>query len=232
MIALIVGVAVVVVLGVVAAVVLLPGDDKNDKNDKNSANPLDPQAQQSAPGAAPPPSPAGPPDKYPDVPTCQDVAGAVPGAPPVKQGNRGPNEGATYPEINLECTFRSESRTDGSPDQYYVFRMRVHLTDPRGYPTGTEEATGMFEAGVRNGDEEAPGLGVGQRAAWDRQVLDLPGDHPTSCPLSVLDGNATLKLDRSGAKDPTNETKDRTSQTCRAPTQEMLKRILDAVQPG
>jgi hypothetical protein len=202
--------------GTTAALLLLGGD-----SDESSPAPDQPRA------AAPPKAV---PDKYTSVPTCQDVAAAMPGLPPLQTGTAqsGPKE--NYPsELLLKCSFLSGSSGHGKRDQTVSVTLTVYLTEKGSYRSGTEEAAGSFEAAIRNGGEEVTGLGFGERAVWPDQAIELPDNALVSCPLEILDGNAILKVRRSGALDPASQTEDRTSPTCREPTKQLTQQIHQAV---
>lgn len=200
--------------GTTAALLLLGGD-----SDESSA--------------ASPPQAAGPrttPDKYTSVPTCQDVAAAVPGLPPLQTdtAQSGPKE--NYPsELLLKCSFLSGSSGHGTRDQTVSVALTVYLTDKGSSRSGTEVAVGSFEAAVRNEGEETTALGFGERGVWKGRTITLPENALTRCPLEVLDGNAILEVSRSGALDPAGQTDDPTSNTCREPTKQLTQQIHEAV---
>ncbi|WP_158887332.1 hypothetical protein [Amycolatopsis anabasis] len=223
MIVIIVSVVVAVLAGGgIAAFLLLSGNDK-----KGSAGNI-------AGGTPQAPPPAAKPDKHTKLPGCKDLANMVPDLPPLdeKTAKQGPRSGSTYPQLATDCTFKSAEGTGGHYNQVYSIRLTAYLTDPRGYPAGTEEAVGMFEAGVRNGNEEAKGLGVGDRAAWVRSTIQLPEGALKDCPIEILDGNVTLEVRRAGATDPTNQATDPASPTCRQPTLDLAKLVHQATLKG
>ncbi|QWF77051.1 hypothetical protein HUW46_00431 [Amycolatopsis sp. CA-230715] len=207
---------VVLVLAVVAIVVFTGDDDEPS------------QAQPSGPPPAPP-KPTAAPDKYTKLPTCQEVASKLPDLPALdpRTARSAPKEGSTYPEYLMSCSFRQET-PGASRAKVISVDATMYSTDPRGYPAGTEEATGYFEAGIRNGNEEAKDLGIGDRAAWQKPVLDIPNQKP-DCELNVLDGNVRLEVRENGIDDPEMKGRDWTDPVCRSATQARAKKFRDAI---
>jgi hypothetical protein len=175
---------------------------------------------------------AGPPDRHTKLPGCREIATRVPGLPPLEESTatEGPKT-STYPELYVSCTFKSASATRGKADRVFEVDITAHLTDPRGYPTGTGEAASSFEAGLNNGNHEATGIGIGERAAWVRDAASRPDSALRDCPLVVLDGNVEFEVRRSGAADPAGQA-DPAGPGCRQPTQELATTIYQATLGG
>ncbi|MCO1574585.1 hypothetical protein M8C13_02285 [Crossiella sp. SN42] len=167
------------------------------------------------------PSAAAAQDKYVEVfPGCQEIAGKVPGLPPLLKGSDVP-AGA---DRDVRCEFAPPPT--GPFVTVQLFSWHSDPNDPRyraDVGRGRHLARERFATNTDPADDGViPDLGFGEQAKWQR-----PGNGD-GCYLTVLDANAVFLLQYSilgGTRlDPKSE-------QCRGPLRALAKPVYDAVQP-